>query len=287
MKEKKDQYIVAYLADFEQTETAVSYAVYLSRMLQKGLILMHICDPRYSRYTTEEAEKKLQRMQKELTECTLHESPAKGVTITYAALKGDTRKVISALPVWVGAVAVVAQVDPQAHGRNPLSRKSLLHNFADCKTAFLVAQEPLENPDRMKDVAMAVDFKKESKDKMIWSSYFPRFGKCRMHVLYYDYKDDFLRNKWYANMTQLHKLYNSVNCSFQPHILPSKSTFLDVNALRYADAAQFGLLISVTTKEKDGLEFFIGVQEQRTIANRYKIPILFLNPREDLYVLCD
>jgi len=47
------------------------------------------------------------------------------------------------------------------------------------------------------------------------------------------------------------------------------------------------LLIAVTTKEKDGLEFFVGVQEQRTIVNRERIPILFLNPREDLYVLCD
>jgi len=108
-----------------------------------------------------------------------------------------------------------------------------------------------------------------------------------MHILYYDYKDEFLRTKWYANMTQLHKLYSSLNISFEPHIIESKSTYMDVNALRYAAANGYGMLIAVTTKEKDGLEFFVGVQEQRTIVNDEHIPILFLNPREDLYVLCD
>jgi hypothetical protein len=62
---------------------------------------------------------------------------------------------------------------------------------------------------------------------------------------------------------------------------------MDINALRYADQNRYGMLIAVTTKEKDGLEFFIGVQEERTIVNKANIPILFLNPREELYVLCD
>ena len=285
MKEKKDQYIIAYITDFDHPETVLSYAVFLSQMLQKGLVLLHISDTRHSKLSTEAAEERLQQLQASVSTHVPFAVP--DIPITYAALKGDSRKLISALPTLLGAVAVVAQVDRHAHGRNPMSRKSLLRNFADCKTAFLVAQKPLENPERMKDVAVAIDFKKESKDKMIWSSYFPRFGGSRMHVLYYDYKDDFLHNKWYANMTQLHKLYNSVGQTFTPHIMPSKSTFLDVNALRYAATQGYGLLIAVTTKEKDGLEFFIGTQEQRTIVNREQMPILFLNPREDLYVLCD
>jgi hypothetical protein len=134
---------------------------------------------------------------------------------------------------------------------------------------------------------MVVDFKKESKDKFIWSSYFPRFIGSQMHVLYYDYKDQFLHSKWYANMQQLHKLYTGLNITFQPHIISSKSTFPDINALRFSNENGYDLLICVTTKERDTLEMFIGTQEMRTIKNSYHIPILFLNPREDLYVLCD
>ena len=277
-KEKKDQFVIAYIADFEQTETVLSYAVYMAQMLSKGLILLHVCDPKYSALTPDEAEEKLRQLQTQVEP---------GVGVTYAALKGETAKIVEVLPTLLGAVVVVVQADAKARRGSALSGKAILKNFAACKTAFLVAQEPLRDTSKMKNIAASIDFKKESKDKVIWSSYFPRFGGSRMHILYYDYKDEFLRSKWYANMTQLHKLYSSLNISFEPHIIESKSTYMDVNALRYAAAKGYGMLIAVTTKEKDGLEFFVGVQEQRTIVNDERIPILFLNPREDLYVLCD
>ena len=286
-KEKKDQYIIAYIADFGRTEAVVTYAIHLSRMLHKGLVLLHICDPRHSALTPDDAEAQLKQLRNTLLEREWFGTALDDKEVTYAALKGNSRQLIAALPQLMGAVAVVAQADRKCHGRNPMSVSSLLKNFADCKTAFLVVQEPLTHPERMKEVAMAIDFKKESKDKMIWSSYFPRFGNANMHVLYYDYKDAFLKDKWYANMKQLHKLYTDLGITFQPHIIESKSTYQDINALRFAAAQGYGLLIAVTTKEKDGLEFFIGTQEQRTIVNRDAIPILFLNPREDLYVLCD
>ena len=286
-KEKKDQFVIAYITDFEQTETVLSYAAYMSQMLSKGLILLHICDPKYSPLTPDEAEKKLQALRQTVLDNKAYSAQIANFDLTYAALKGETEKIIEALPTLLSAVIVVAQVDAKARRSKALSSKAILKNFANCKTAFLVAQEPLRDASRMKNVATSIDFKKESKDKVIWSSYFPRFGGSRMHILYYDYKDEFLRTKWYANMTQLHKLYSSLNISFEPHIIESKSTYMDVNALRFAAANGYGMLIAVTTKEKDGLEFFVGVQEQRTIVNDEHIPILFLNPREDLYVLCD
>lgn len=279
-KKKKDQFIIAYIADFIETETVISHAIWLSTFLKKGLVLLYICDPYYTKSTPEEAEKELSRI-------IGHSDRLKDCNATYAVLKGETAKIIEALPTLLGAVTVVAHVDAKAHGRKATTSRAILNNFSKCRSAFLVAQEPLRDTKSMDNIAMAVDFRKESKDKFIWSSYFPRFSGSKMHVLYYDYKDEFLRNKWYANMKQLHKLYTDLEISFQPHIMESKSTYQDINAIRYAAANNYGLLISVTTKEKDGLEFFIGVQESRTIINKERIPILFLNPREDLYVLCD
>ena len=284
-KEKKDQFIIAYLADLEQPDTVLSYALYMSQKLSKGLILLHVCDPKYSTITTDEAEQRLTRLRDNLSTHQHISTPTSN--LTYAALKGKTSDIINALPTLMNAVLIVAQVDRHARRRSPLHKKAVLKNFAQCRTAYLTAQEPLKDESRMLNVATAIDFKKESKDKLIWSSYFPRFCSSAMHILYYDYKDQFLHSKWYANMTQLHKLFSGLNLTFQPHIIPSKSTYMDINALRYAKQEGYGMLISVTTKEKDGLEFFIGVQEQRTIVNREHIPILFLNPREELYVLCD
>ena len=48
-------------------------------------------------------------------------------------------------------------------------------------------------------------------------------------------------------------------------------------------------LITLTTdlRKRDILEWFIGTQEQRIVRNSLLMPILFLNPRDDFYVLCD
>lgn len=287
-KEKKDQFVIAYIADWERCEATLSYAVSLARMIGKGLILLHVSDPHYTDIDPDEAQQHLVALRDSCLASLTAQPTASTIPVTYAALRGDTQTLVTALPTLLGAVAVVAQVDKHAGRRSPLHPRQILHIFKECKTAFLVAQRPLpEGATPFAHVALSIDHKKESKDKYIWTSYFARFGGSTIHTLYYDYKDEFLKNKWYSNMKFLHKFFNNLNLSFQPHIIPSKSTFTDVNALNYAAQQGYDLLVSVTTKERDAVEFFIGTQEQRLIDNAHQLPILFLNPREDLYVLCD
>lgn len=275
---QKDQFIVAYISNLEQPHAVLSHAYYLSRMLNKGLILLHISDPRYTRLTTSEAELRLQRLRDTL--------PA-DANVTYVALKGKTREVVEKLPVLIGAVALVCHVDAKARRRHPQHARELLSNFRSCKVAYLTVQEPMRNPRQLQNVALVVEFKKETKEKFIWASYFARFNHSVVHALHYDYKDEMLRRKWFDNMKFLHRLFSALGIGFTPHVIPDKSTFEDVNALRYCAEQHYDLLVSVTTDERDLLEFFIGTQERRTIVNSQHIPVLLLNPREDLYVICD
>ena len=277
----KEQFIIAYITDFDDCTTPVSHAVFLSQMIHKDVILLYICDKRYTTLLPDEAETNMKqlndRMQSTYPQCKFH----------YCVLSGETEKVINTLPTLLNAVAITTRVDKEAKRKSPIHKSNILNDFKSCKTAYLVAQKPLDNTASMNNIAMTIDFKKESKDKLIWSSYYARFNKSSVSVLYYDYKDEFLKNKWYSNMKFLHMFYTNLNLTFVPSIIPSKSTFPDINALNYIEDKNIGLLITVTTKEKDAMEFIIGVQEQKTIVNDQKIPILFLNPREDLYVLCD
>ena len=86
-------------------------------------------------------------------------------------------------------------------------------------------------------------------------------------------------------MQDMFSSLNVICCKY--NIDKQQSQYLDIDVLKYASQQNIGLLVSVTTKERDVMEYFIGVQEERTRINEYKIPVLFLNPREDLYVLCD
>lgn len=275
---QKDQFVVAYIADLELSHAVVSYSLYFARMLNKGLILLHISDPRYTSKTPEDAEPRLQQIRQALPEC---------AAISYAALKGNTKEIINALPTLLGAVLLVAHVSSKASRRSPIHPHKLLRDFSECKVAYLTVQEPMVSPDSLTNVAFTINYKKETKDKFIWSSYFARFFGSSVHALYYDYSDEILRRKWYDNMRFLHKLYSALNISFSPHSIVAKNTFEDINALKFCVDNHFDLLLCLTTKERDALEFFIGVQEKYLIVNSHHLPILFLNPREDLYVICD
>lgn len=270
---KKDQFVVAYIADFDHADVVLSHAVQLSSMLHKGLILLYIEDTKYPCPSTAEAETRLQAI--------------KPPDAVYCAMKGDTREIIGVLPTLLNAVVAVAGVDASAPRRSPLNPKTVLRNFAECKIAFLTAQKPADGQVYAKRVGITVDFKKESKEKLLWGSYFVRFNQSSLYALYVDYKDDGHKQKWYSNMKFLLKFMNSLSLQFQPCVIGTNANNLDLQAVDYAHANAIDLLCCVTTKDKDLLDQLIGPQEERTIANRWQIPILFLNPREDLYVLCD
>ncbi len=279
MAEKKDQYIAAYIADYNYSEVVLSYALFMANMLRKGLILLRIVDPKYTSETTSEAEECLKELR---TKIILDNS------ITYCAIKGNTKDILTALPVAFNVVTVVGAVDKNANRKSPLSRKNVLKDFSECKTAFLLAQEAIKDADMLKNIAFAIDFKKESKDKFLWASYFSRFNNSFLHAFSIKYDDEFLRAKWYDNTKFLAKMFASLNIKYENHLIDKQqSQYLDIDVLKYSSNKNIGLLVSTTTKERDVMEYFIGVQEDRTIVNEYKIPILYLNPREDLYVLCD
>ena len=278
MAEKKDQYIVAYIADYNNVDTVLSYSLMLSLYLRKGIILLRVCDPKYTTETTDEAEEKIKALRQRLPD---------NVFSTYIVLKGKTADVIELLPKAFNAVAIAGAVD-KSDKKSPCHPKNLLRDFAKCKVAYLLAQQPPKDyPSVVGKVAFALDFKKESKDKLIWASYFPRFFGSQLYVLSYNYTDEFLRNKWYSNMKFMDKMYKNLQVAYQKADLGKPKMFVDVVAVEKAQELGIGLLICTTTAEKDVMEYFIGVQEERTIVNEHKIPILFLNPRDDLYVLCD
>ena len=245
----KDQFVIAYLADFSMTEAVVSHACQLARMLHKGLILLYVEDSRYKHLpTTAEAEQTL--MQIEASHADL--KPA------HVALKGDTREVINALPTLLNGVVAVAGVNSHAHIGALTHPRRVLRNFSQCKIAYLTVQQPLAPNDAYTDVAYSIDFHKESKEKLIWASYFARFNHSQLLMLHYAY-------------------------------IQGRALFPETIVCDAAAKAHCSLLISVTTdtRSRDVVEWFAGAQEDRIVRNTHLLPILFINPRNDIYVLCD
>lgn len=284
-KEKKDQFVIAYLPCAEVVECVVAHSIQLARMLKKDIILLHVDDQRFC--DTSVNADTLQQLQTEIN------SRQEGLPhASYCVLKQPTRKAIAALGELLNAVAVVAAVDSNARKHTATHHKEVLHNFGNCKTAYLTVQrnsKAAQQPcyDR---VAFSIDYSKESKEKLIWASYFARFNSSRLELFHYIYSDEGLRQKWHNNIRFLNKFFDGFGISYQEHALSGRQgLFAETSVVAAAHASGCQLLISTTTdlRNKDLLDYLLGSAEQRTVRNTQGLPILFLNPRDDLYVLCD
>lgn len=276
---KKDQFVIAYLADLENCQAVVEYAKKLAAFLKKGIILLYICDRRYTKRTQQEALERVLEIENKMA----------AQDVRHCVLSGKTKEIINVLPTLLNGVVCVAGVDRHARLFSPTRPFNVIHDFAQCKIAYLTVQAISPEGEAFGDVALRIDYLKESKEKLIWSSYFARFNKSRLHVLHENYRDAGLKNKYGNNMLFLQKFYASVCIGYEEHVIPSVANFQDMSAVKYAAENGYGLAICLTTdtRERDILDWFIGAQEYRVVRNKYKLPILFLNPRDDLYVLCD
>ena len=275
----KDQFVIAYLADLSMEQAVVSHACHLARMLNKGLIFLYIQDPRYHLPSTDQVEPDLIRLE------TAHPD----VHPAHVAMKGNTREIITALPTLLNGVVAVAGVNPKSRIGSLTHPKRVLHNFAQCKIAYLTVQQPLAPNETFSHVAYSIDFHKESKEKLIWASYFARFNRSTLHMLHFNYKDSGLRTKLNNNIKFMNNFFHNVGVEYQSQTVAGHAFFPERLICDAAGANGYDLLISVTTdtRERDMIEWFVGVHEDRTVRNAARMPVLYLNPRNDIYVLCD
>lgn len=273
----KDQFVIAHLTDLDNIETVYSHARRMADMLQKSIILLYITDERYNCLSTEDATEKLKAITADHSDT------------TYCAIKGKTKEIVTSLPTMLNGVVAVVQVDKNAAKRTPTHKKEVLRNYADCKISYLAVQQPASPDCSWEQVAMTMDYHRESKEKLIWTSYFARFNHSKIHILSQHYKDEGLRDMWRNNMLYLKNFFEKLSLPYQQSELQGQSTYPDIDALQHAQQQHIGLIIATTTptRQVDFIEWFTGTQEQRTIINDQRIPILYINPRDDMYVLCD
>jgi hypothetical protein len=65
-----------------------------------------------------------------------------------------------------------------------------------------------------------------------------------------------------------------------------KEFSIDEKAIQLAHDNNAGLILIMTTKYKNLFDYIYGVPELEILANDQNLPILCLNRRDDLYVLC-
>ena len=277
-KEKKDQFVIAYLNNLDKTSTCIEHSLQMAKILNKGLILIHIYDPLFTNITVEQAEEKLKELNSNLPDTQMH---------SYISLKGDTKEIISKLGQVLNAVVLVSSCNPNEKDKskadNPIT---LLKNMEGSRTAYLICNQESCKTSYEK-VLLPLNNARESKEKTLWASYFARFFESEITLYHRVYKDSLYQKQLNLNLAFARKMLGQFDIIPSNHKSQDNKTLLDVQALRYAESNDYGVVICQTTKDKSFFDKLKGLEEVKTLKELKDIPILFLNPRDDLFVLCE
>ena len=277
-KQKKDQFVIAYIVSFESKHPCVDYAVQLARILGKGLILLYISDPSARSLSTSEAEVKLKELNESLPEDLFH---------SYAALSGAREKVLNAVGELLNAVLLVSDCNPEEKDKHsPLYPQTQLDSLASSRVAYLLCP-PESKPSNYDKVVLTLNNASESKEKTLWASYFGRFANSQIVLYYRRYKDKYHQKQLNLNIAFARKIFEQFKIPLITLHSENTKTQLDIQASDYAKDNNCSLVICQTTKNKSFADRLLGLDEVRVLKNIKKTPVLFLNPRNDLFILCE
>ena len=272
---KKDQYIIACLESPATAELVLPFARQCAARLNKGIIALNVSKDGNNEWL-------------------------KQFGLPYIGLKGDWKTAIDGLPTAFGGVLAVTAVDTDADKQSIANPTTLLKTFADCKIAYLIVGGKLSRDvDKQwpRVTFLTLDHRRESKEKLIWGSYMVRFFGSQLTVATPDYKDGGFREKVHNNILFMKKIYSSLNVNYNTWQFPlSTLAHPDIQLMRIdgvfnAEDSDNRLLIAMSTdkRDRDLGDIISGPPERKLLiaaANR-SIPLMLINQRDDLYVLCD
>ncbi len=261
MKQKKDQFIIVCLESADSAPMLMPYAKLCAEKLGKEIILMTVGN--------------------DGEDCSWIEH----LGAPYVAMKGDWKVAISGLATALNGVLAITAVDRKAPRGSITHPARMLNIFSQCRSAYLCVQHPLQS--QLHNVCLTLDHRRESKQKLIWGSYFVRFFGSQLSVASPDYSDAGLKARWDDNRRFLDKMYASLGIGYSPVTLASRHSLVDHPDRLALDQLHPDLLIALTTdrRDQDVGDWLLGTPERRLLQLGQNL--LLLNQRDDLYVLCD
>lgn len=259
----KDQFVIACIENAANAAVVLPWARHMAeRLNHKGLMALHV-------------------------------SPEKGddgwlkeLGVPYVSMQGDWATAIEGLPIAFNGILTVAASDPKAPRTSLTHPKTLLHEFRNCKTAYLVVNGNCA-PRAPFTASLTLTHRREGKEKLVWASYLARFVGGQVVIASPHYRDEDLRMRWHNNMRFVNKVFGPLEIQYSTFTIhPSTLTSPDLAAI---NELKPDLLIARTTdiREKDLIDLLLPHPEVQLLTHPLHPLILFLNPRDDLYILCD
>lgn len=186
--------------------------------------------------------------------------------------------------VRLGDVAdVVEQLDASllvVELTNKLSVQTYLDAFRALRIPYLfvrAGQKP-----NFEKVALPISFLIEDKEKGPFAAAFGRFFKSQLIIFQpKDYGTNALQN-----IDAIKTLLDSFQLNYEARKASKDSNGVEREAANWAASGEAGLVL-VSASREYGLDDLLFGSKERKMITRTNVPIMLINPRGDLYTLCD
>ncbi len=273
--EANDQHIVIIFKDLDKLTFLAAPALSLASHLKKGITFLYI-----SEKSDEKTNHAFIQALEKLFQGNLSGMKAHIIPQLNEAL-------VKILPDKFGGVMVLLEADEQAGKKSIWAKPQLMKLFRHSRLPYMLVRNEDTIHAQFQSVVLAMDSLKESKEKVLWTSYFGRFFGAKITVVTRIYKDEFLARQAKNNEQFVRKIFDSFDLQYEIQTFVDKIPELDLFAVDYAAKIGADLVIAMTTKNISIFDLFTGLPENKVALNPQKMPVLFLNSRDDLYVLCD
>ena len=186
--------------------------------------------------------------------------------------------------VRLGDVAdVVEQLDASllvVELTNKLSVQTYLDAFRALRIPYLfvrAGQKP-----NFEKVALPISFLIEDKEKGPFAAAFGRFFKSQLII--FQPKD--YGTKALQNIDAIKTLLDSFQLHYEVRKASKDSNGVEREAANWAASGEAGLVL-VSASREYGLDDLLFGSKERKMITRTNVPIMLINPRGDLYTLCD
>jgi hypothetical protein len=269
MQPVSDQKIIV-LCDFsEQMNEVIVHGARMADMLRKELCLFGLWKNKLQKTQVQEKLVDLSRnLKKRLPE----------LQISNLVLKNSLSDNIDKLVNEYNAVLLVLHQS---------SVGFTLKAFRESSIAFLYVSGNSPEYLQYKNVLVPVDYRKASKETSLWASYFGRFNKALIQVIYARETNKEDEARLIRNVGFFEKFLNSLHVRHQLVAGKSSSWGICKETLNRSAEWKGDLMIFSGSSSITLLDLLIGLPEKRIVLRAGNLPIMLINPRKDICMMCD
>jgi len=170
------------------------------------------------------------------------------------------------------------EISKNTQFNNPLS---IFKQLKELRIPFVITKDSQTKPIDLSKIIVPIGFLTEEKEKAPYSCNMGRF--LHSEIILYQAND--YGSKTTKNVESVLKLYNQF--SLKVSIIKAKADSFGVEkeATMTTEKMQAGMVL-VSTSRDYGLDDILFGPKELHCLKRATVPIMFINPRPDLYVLC-